>query len=148
MRNKFDTIYTRPEDVKRDWLLIDASEQYLGRMASQIAALLRGKHKTCFQPSVDTGDNVVVLNTSKIRVSGRKTTDKLYFWHTGFPGGIKSTNFAALQKKDANKVLRLAVKRMLPSGPLGSAMLKKLFLYEDGDHNQIAQKPIPIELKN
>ncbi len=147
MRNKYDTTYTRPEDVKHEWLLVDAADQYLGRMASQIAALLRGKHKTTFQPSVDTGDNVVVLNTSKIKVSGRKTTDKLYFWHTGFPGGIKSRNFATMQKENANKVLTLAVKRMLPSGPLGRAMLKKLFLYEGATHNQIAQQPKPIELQ-
>ena len=147
MRNKFDTVYIKNEDVQRQWLLVDASSQYLGRLASRIALMLRGKHKATFQPSVDNGDYIVVINTGKIRMSGRKATTKKHYWYTGFPGGIKEMTAGKMLEDNPDRLLLLAVKRMMPQGKMGRAMLKKLFLYSGETHQQVAQKPILTQVK-
>ena len=130
--------------VERKWLLIDAEGQVLGRLATQVAHILKGKNKTSYSPSVDVGDFVVAINTDKLKISGRKYTDKIYNWHTGYPGGIKQQNFASMFQKDSTKVLFLAVKRMLPKGRIGSAMLRKLYLYPGADHKHQAQQPVNL----
>ena len=144
MRNKFDTYYPKKEMINKKWVVVDVSSQNLGRVASQIASVLRGKNKVDFQPSVDVGDFVVAINTDKLKISGRKYTDKIYYWHTGYPGGIKQQNFASMFQKDSTKVLFLAVKRMLPKGRIGSAMLRKLYLYPGADHKHQAQQPVNL----
>lgn len=141
MRNKYDTHYVKKDEIKHDWYVIDANDQNLGRLSSQIAAMLRGKHKTDFQPSMDTGDNVIVINASKIKVTGRKATDKIYHRYTGYPGGIKSKPFSRMIEDTPERIIYLAVKRMLPQGRIGRAMIKKLFIYAGEDHKHQAQKP-------
>lgn len=140
------TYSAKPGDVRNDWCVIDAQGKVLGRLAVQIASRLRGKHKPEYTPHVDTGDYVVVVNASKIRVTGKKAQDKKYYRHTGYPGGIRETNFAKLQAKYPNRVLQKAVKGMLPKGPLGYAMLKKLKVYADAAHPHAAQQPKALEL--
>ncbi len=140
------TYSAKPGDVRNDWCVIDAQGKVLGRLAVQIASRLRGKHKPEYTPHVDTGDYVVVVNASKIRVTGKKAQDKKYYRHTGYPGGIRETNFAKLQAKYPNRVLQKAVKGMLPKGPLGYAMLKKLKVYADAAHPHAAQQPKTLEL--
>lgn len=135
------TFSAKPHEVKRDWLLIDATDQILGRLAVEIARRLRGKHKAEFTPHVDTGDYIVVVNTGKLRVTGNKAQAKMYYRHSGYPGGIYSTSFAKLHDRFPNRVLQKAVKGMLPKGPLGYAMLKKLKVYRDGEHPHAAQQP-------
>ncbi len=147
MRNKFDTYYTKKDDVVKEWVQIDAADQSLGRLASQIATVLRGKHKPSYQPSMDNGDFVIVVNASKIKISGRKALEKIYYWYTGFPGGIKNKNFETMQQDSPGKVLQLAVKRMLPEGKMGRAMLKKLFIYQGESHKHSAQKPVKLDLQ-
>jgi large subunit ribosomal protein L13 len=126
--------------------LVDASDKILGRLASQIASRLRGKHKAIFTPHVDTGDFVVVVNADKLRVTGNKAQDKMYYRHTGYPGGIHETNFIKLQQRHPQRVLQKAVRGMLPKGPLGYAMLSKLKVYGGATHPHSAQQPKPIEL--
>src|SRR5512147_2699652 len=140
------TFSAKHHEVKRDWLLVDASDKVLGRLASQIAMRLRGKHKPEFTPHVDTGDFIVVLNAAKIRVTGRKALGKKYYRHTTFPGGIKETDFAKLHAKFPDRALQRAVKGMLPKGPLGYAMLRKLKIYADGKHPHSAQQPKALEI--
>ena len=123
-----------------------AQNKVLGRLASQIAVRLRGKHKPEYTPHVDTGDFIVVVNASKIRVTGKKALDKKYYRHTGYPGGIRETNFAKLQARHPERVLEKAVKGMLPKGPLGYAMLKKLKVYAAGTHPHTAQQPKALEV--
>lgn len=135
------TFSAKPHEVKRDWLLIDATDQILGRLAVEIARRLRGKHKAEFTPHVDTGDYIVVVNAAKLRVTGNKAQAKMYYRHSGYPGGIHSTNFAKLHDRFPNRVLQKAVKGMLPKGPLGYSMLKKLKVYRDGEHPHAAQQP-------
>ena len=147
MSNKFDTIYVKNEAVQREWLLVDVSSQCLGRFAYRIAHLLRGKHKTLFQPSVDNGDYVVVINASKISLSGNKEKDKIHYWYTGYPGGIKSVTAGEMRQNHPDRLIYLAVKRMMPKGKLRRAMLKKLFLYPAQTHDQTAQKPKLVEIK-
>jgi len=118
----------------------------LGRMATEIATLLRGKHKPEFTPHVDTGDYIVVVNVDKLRVTGRKAENKIYYRHTGYPGGVYSASFAKLQARHPDRVLRLAVKGMLPKGPLGYAMIKKMKMYTGADHPHTAQQPKPLEV--
>jgi large subunit ribosomal protein L13 len=120
------TFSAKPRDVAHGWYLVDADGKVLGRLATRIAARLRGKHKAEYTPHVDTGDYVVVVNAAKIRVTGRKAQDKMYYRHTRYPGGLRETNFAKLQVRHPGRALELAVKGMLPKGPLGNAMLKKL----------------------
>jgi large subunit ribosomal protein L13 len=126
---------------------VDAQNKVLGRLATQIASRLRGKHKPEYTPHVDTGDFIVVLNASKIRVTGRKAEDKMYYRHTGFPGGIKETNFAKMQATRPERVLQKAVKGMLPKGPLGYAMLRKLKVYAGDTHPHSAQQPKTLEIQ-
>ena len=140
------TFSAKPGDIKQDWYLVDADGKVLGRLASQLALRLRGKHKPEFTPHVDTGDFIVVLNASKIRVTGNKAQDKKYFRHTTYPGGIRETNFAKMQAKFPERVLEKAVKGMLPKGPLGYAMLKKLKVYPAGTHPHSAQQPKVLEV--
>jgi large subunit ribosomal protein L13 len=140
------TFSAKPETVARDWYVVDAEGKVLGRLASEIARRLRGKHKPEFTPHVDTGDYIVVLNVDKLRVTGRKAQQKTYYRHSGYPGGIYSTNFAKLQARHPDRVLKLAVKGMLPKGPLGYAMLKKMKMYTGTSHPHAAQQPKPLQI--
>ena len=135
------TFSAKPTDIKQEWLHVDGTDQTLGRLATQIALRLRGKHKAIFTPHMDTGDFVIVTNVEKIRVTGNKAQQKTYFRHSGFPGGIYETNFEKLQAKYPDRVLKNAVKGMLPKGPLGYAMLKKLKCYAGDAHPHAAQQP-------
>ena len=128
------TFSAKPDSVKRDWYVVDASGKTLGRLASEIATRLRGKHKPEYTPHVDTGDYIVVINAEKIGVTGKKASDKMYYRHTGFPGGIKEASFETLIAKKPEQVLELAVKGMMPRTPLGRAMLGKLKVYAGGEH--------------
>ena len=128
------TYNAKPHEVEQNWLLVDADGQTLGRMASGIATRLRGKHKAEYTPHVDTGDYVVVINAEKVKVTGNKATDKIYHSHSGYPGGLKSISFEKLQERSPEKVIKLAVKGMLPRTPLGRAMFKKLKVYAGTDH--------------
>lgn len=140
------TFTAKPETVERDWLLIDATDKVLGRMASEIATRLRGKHKPEYTPHVDTGDYVVVINAEKVRVTGNKTQDKMYHHHTGYPGGIKSISFEKLRDKAPERTIQSAVKGMLPKGPLGRAMFKKLKVYAGDIHPHTAQQPKQLNI--
>tara|TARA_B110000967_G_C18732646_1_gene483393 strand:+ start:445 stop:873 length:429 start_codon:yes stop_codon:yes gene_type:complete len=140
------TVSAKSSEVKRDWLLVDASDATLGRLASKIAHRLRGKHKTIYTPHVDTGDYIVVINASKIKVTGNKAEGKIYHRHSGFPGGLYSTNFSKMQDKFPGRALEKAVKGMLPKGPLGYAMVKKMKVYPDAQHQHTAQQPQLITL--
>jgi large subunit ribosomal protein L13 len=140
------TYTAKAETIEHGWYVVDAQNKVLGRLASQIAMRLRGKHKPEYTPHVDTGDYIVVVNVAKIRVTGRKTLGKKYISHTGTPGGIKETEFAKLHARFPERVLQRAVKGMLPKGPLGSAMLRKLKVYKDGAHPHSAQQPKALEL--
>ena len=131
----------KPHEVKRDWFVVDATDLVLGRLASQVALRLRGKHKAIYTPHVDTGDFIVVVNVDKLRVTGTKAQDKKYYRHSGYPGGIYETNFTKLQQRFPARVLEKAVKGMLPKGPLGYAMLKKLKCYAGAEHPHAAQQP-------
>jgi large subunit ribosomal protein L13 len=140
------TFSANPETVKRDWFVVDATDKTLGRLASEIARRLRGKHKAVYTPHVDTGDYIIVINAEKVHVSGRKATDKKYFWHTGFPGGIKETTFEKLIQQTPERVIEIAVKGMLPKNPLGRAMYRKLKVFAGGQHPHAAQQPQPLEI--
>jgi len=135
------TFSAKPETVKRDWFVVDAADKVLGRLAADIASKLRGKHKPEFTPHVDTGDYIVVVNVEKIRVTGNKAKDKLYHRHTGYPGGIKTLSFEKLMDKAPERALETAVKGMLPRGPLGRAMFRKLKIYAGDQHPHAAQQP-------
>ena len=135
------TFSAKTHEVKRDWFVIDATDKVLGRLAAEIAKRLRGKHKVTFTPHVDTGDYIVVVNAKKLRVTGNKAEQKIYYRHSTYPGGIYRTNFAKLHGRFPGRVLEKAVKGMLPKGPLGYAMLKKLKVYPDGEHPHAAQQP-------
>ncbi len=135
------TFSAKTHEVKRDWFVIDATDRVLGRLAAEIAKRLRGKHKATFTPHVDTGDYIVVVNAKKLRVTGNKAEQKVYYRHSTYPGGIYSTSFAKLHGRFPGRVLEKAVKGMLPKGPLGYAMLKKLKVYPDGGHPHAAQQP-------
>ena len=140
------TFSAKPLEVQRDWLVVDATDKVLGRLATEIAQRLRGKHKPVYTPHVDTGDYIVVVNVDKLRVTGNKAQDKKYFRHTGYPGGIYETNFAKLQQRFPERVLEKAVKGMLPKGPLGYAMLKKMKCYAGAEHPHSAQQPKALEI--
>ncbi len=141
------TFVAKNGEVDRSWFVIDAADQVLGRLASKVAHVLRGKHKPEFTPHVDTGDYVVVINASKIRITGNKNSDKVYHRHTGYPGGIRTANFSELQEKAPGRVVDFAVKGMLPKGRLGRAMLKKLKVYAGSDHPHTAQQPKEMKLR-
>ncbi len=140
------TFSAKPHEVKRDWYVVDATDKVLGRLASEIARRLRGKHKPEYTPHVDTGDFIVVVNVEKLRVTGTKSLDKKYYRHSGYPGGIHETNFQKLQDRFPDRVLTKAVKGMLPKGPLGYAMLKKLKCYAGDAHPHSAQQPKALEI--
>jgi large subunit ribosomal protein L13 len=140
------TYSAKPGEVNNDWYVVDAQGKVLGRLAAQIATRLRGKHKPEYTPHVDTGDYIVVVNAARIRVTGNKAEDKKYYRHTGYPGGIREINFAKLHAKYPGRVLQKAVKGMLPKGPLGNAMLKKLKVYAEGAHPHSAQQPKALEI--
>ena len=140
------TYYAKPGEVQREWLLVDASEMALGRLASAVAQILRGKNKPTYTPHVDTGDFVIVINADKIKVTGKKVTDKVYYRHTLYPGGLKSETFQEAMAKHPERVIEHAVKGMLPKGTLGRQMGKKLKVYAGPEHPHAAQKPRKIEL--
>lgn len=140
------TISAKSADVQRDWYLVDASGKTLGRLSTEIARRLRGKHKPIFTPHVDTGDYIVVINAEKVRVTGRKANDKMYYRHTGYPGGLKQANFTQMIERAPERVIELAVKGMLPKNSLGRAMFKKLKVYAGTEHRHTAQQPQPLEI--
>ncbi len=139
------TYVAKPSTIKRDWLLVNADGQTLGRIATEIARRLRGKHKPEYTPFMDTGDYVIVINASKVKVTGNKQTDKMYYHHTGFPGGIKGESFDKLVVRKPEEIIERAVRGMLPKGPLGRAMFRKLKVYAGESHNHAAQKPQEIK---
>ena len=138
------TFSAKAHEVNRDWYVVDAEGKTLGRLATEVARRLRGKHKPIYTPHVDTGDYIIVVNADKVHVTGRKATDKMYHHHTGFIGSLKSANFETMQKKAPGKVIELAVKGMLPKNPLGRAMFRKLKVYGGPDHQHAAQQPKPL----
>ncbi|MFA5145303.1 MAG: 50S ribosomal protein L13 [Candidatus Omnitrophota bacterium] len=140
------TYIAKKEDIKRQWYVVDAKDKILGRLASKIAAILRGKHKPIFSPHLDTGDGVIVINSSKIKVTGNKPKQKVYRRYSGYPGGLREVTLEVLLAKKPEKVMQLAVKRMLPGGPLGRKMLKKLKVYADDKHIHKAQNPVVLEV--
>ena len=144
--NAMTTFSAKPHEVQREWFVVDATDKVLGRLASQIALRLRGKHKPIFTPHVDTGDFIVVTNVEKLRVTGTKADDKLYHRHSGYPGGISTTTFAKMQQRFPGRALEKAVKGMLPKGPLGYKMLKKLKCYAGATHPHTAQQPKTLEV--
>jgi len=140
------TFSAKPQEVEREWFVIDATDKVLGRVASEVARRLRGKHKPEFTPHVDTGDYIIVINAGKLRVTGNKAQDKIYYRHSTYPGGIYETNFLKMQQRFPGRALEKAVKGMLPKGPLGYAMIKKLKVYADGSHPHSAQQPKALEI--
>ena len=141
------TFSAKTHEVKRDWYVVDASDKVLGRLATEIARRLRGKHKAEYTPHVDTGDYIVVTNAEKVAVTGRKFKEKMYYHHTGHPGGIKSISFDKLQAKNPVRIIERAVKGMLPKNPLGRDMYRKLKIYVGNDHPHEAQQPKQLEIK-
>lgn len=140
------TFSAKPAEVKRQWFVVDAEGKTLGRLATEIARRLRGKHKPEYTPHVDTGDYIVVVNAEKVRVTGNKTQDKMYHHHTGYIGNLKSINFEKLQQKAPERIIQLAVKGMMPKGPLGRAMQRKLKVYAGPAHGHTAQQPQALEI--
>ena len=140
------TFVAKPHEVRREWFVIDAKDKVLGRVASEVARRLRGKHKPEYTPHVDTGDYIVVINAADIRVTGNKLQDKKYYHHTGYVGGIKETNFETMQQRFPGRAIEKAVKGMLPKGPLGYAMAKKLKVYAGEEHPHSAQQPKPLDI--
>lgn len=140
------TVSAKPAEVRRGWYLVDASGKTLGRLSSEIARRLRGKHKPEYTPHVDTGDYIVVVNAEKIRVTGNKMKDKIYYHHTGYIGNLKSINLEKLLDKAPERVIETAVKGMMPKNPLGRAMFKKLKVYAGPEHKHTAQQPQPLDI--
>ena len=140
------TFHANPQTIRRDWFVVDAQDKILGRLATEVARRLRGKHKAEYTPSVDMGDYIVVINAEKVAVTGNKLEDKMYHHHTGYIGNLKSMNLATLLEKHPERVIEKAVKGMLPKNPLGRAMYKKLKVYAGAEHPHTAQQPQPLEL--
>jgi large subunit ribosomal protein L13 len=138
------TFSAKAHEVNRDWYVVDAEGKTLGRLASEVARRLRGKHKPIYTPHVDTGDYIIVVNADKVHVTGKKASDKIYYHHTGYIGNLKSATFNQMQKKAPGRVIELAVKGMLPKNPLGRAMYRKLKVYAGPEHNHSAQQPKPL----
>ena len=141
------TYYAKPSEVQREWLLVDATDMTLGRLASEVAQILRGKNKPTYTPHIDTGDFVVIVNAEKIKITGAKATDKVYYHHTGYVGHLKSETFTEAMEKHPTRVIEHAVRGMLPKGTLGTQMYKKLKVYAGPEHPHQAQNPRKIELK-
>lgn len=135
------TYFARPDDIKRDWYVIDAKGLPIGRLATRVATLLKGKHKPLYTPNMDVGDAVVVINAKQVHATGKKEKTKVYHHHTGYPGGIKSITLEKLREKHPERIIESAVKRMLPKGPLGRQMYKKLHVYAGTEHPHAAQQP-------
>ena len=142
----YKTVSANKSTVNKEWVLVDAEGESLGRLASKVAKLIRGKHKPNFTPHVDCGDNVIVINAEKIKLTGKKWTDKSYIRHTGYPGGQRSLTAIELFEKDPIRLVEKAVKGMLPKNKLGRAIYKNLYVYVGGEHNKEAQKPKTINL--
>ena len=142
------TVSMRDQDVERSWWVIDAENQTLGRLATEVARRLRGKHKPEYTPHVDTGDYIIVINAEKVRVTGNKETDKVYWRHSGYPGGIRGTNVATMRETHPERIIEKAVKGMLPKNPLGRAMYRKLKVYAGAEHPHAAQQPTTLELNS
>ena len=140
------TFSAKPDSVKRDWYVVDASDKVLGRLSTEIARRLRGKHKPEYTPHVDTGDYIIVINAEKVRVTGNKEIDKLYHHHTGYVGSLKTTNLEKLRKEHPERIIQHSVKGMLPKNALGRAMYKKLKVYAGDVHRHAAQQPQPLEI--
>jgi len=140
------TFSAKPAEVKRDWFVIDATDKTLGRMATEIARRLRGKHKPVYTPHIDTGDYIVVINAEKVAVTGNKATDKKYHHYTGYVGGLRTTTFDKLVIEDPTRIINTAVKGMLPKNPLGRAMFRKLKVYAGAEHQHAAQQPTPLDI--
>ena len=140
------TFTAKPESVKRDWYVVDADGKTLGRLATELARRLRGKHKAEYTPHVDTGDFIIVLNAEKVAVTGNKRTDKVYYRHTGYVGGIKQATFEEMIARNPERVIEIAVKGMLPKGPLGRAMFRKLKVYAGTEHTHAAQQPQVLDI--
>ena len=140
------TISAKATEINRDWYMIDASDKVLGRLATEVARRLRGKHKAEFTPHVDTGDYIVVINADKVAVTGKKYENKMYYHHTGYPGGIKEANFRKMIETHPTRVIEKAVKGMLPRNKLGRAMMSKLKIYAGSEHQHAAQQPKPLEI--
>lgn len=140
------TYSAKPQTVKRDWFIIDASGKTLGRLATEVARRLRGKHKAEYTPHVDTGDYIVVVNAADVHVTGRKETNKMYHHHTGFPGGLKSISLDKQRIKAPERIIETAVKGMLPKNPLGRAMFRKLKVYSGSEHPHTAQQPKQLDI--
>lgn len=140
------TYVAKKEDIKQKWYLVDAKDKILGRLAAKVAVILRGKHKTIFTPFLDTGDGVIVVNAKKIRVTGRKLKEKVYRRYSGYPGGLREVRLETMLEKRPATVIRLAVQRMLPGGPLGRDIIKKLKVYADDTHPHKAQDPQILEI--
>ena len=140
------TFTAKPNDVNHDWYVIDATGKTLGRMATEIARRLRGKHKAIYTPHVDTGDYIIVVNADKVAVTGKKASDKIYYHHTGYIGNLKSMSFEKMQDRAPGRVIELAVKGMLPKNSLGRAMFRKLKVYSGSEHKHSAQQPKPLEV--
>lgn len=136
-----------PATIERKWYVVDATGHTLGRLSSEIAAILRGKNKPTFTPHIDTGDYVIVVNADKIKVTGKKMDQKIYYNHSDYPGGMRETTLAQMMAKDSAEVIRLAVKGMLPKGPLGRDMITKLHVYAGAEHPHAAQKPEALQIK-
>ena len=141
------TYMANPQNVERKWYVIDAEGMVFGRLASQVASMLRGKHKPTFTPHCDCGDYIIVVNADKLVLTGKKLDDKIYRYHTGYPGGLKEIPYRKLMEKKSDFALKEAVRRMLPKGPLGYKELKKLHVYTGADHPHTAQKPVELKLK-
>ncbi|MFQ5570110.1 MAG: 50S ribosomal protein L13 [Rhodothermales bacterium] len=144
--NSFKTYSAKPQDVEQEWYVIDAENQVVGRLASQVAAMLRGKHKPCFTPHVDCGDYIIVVNADKVRFSGKKETEKLYYRYSGYPGGLKTRTAKEMRERRPEFIVRNAVKGMLPKGPLGRRMYSKLKVYAGPTHPHEAQQPKVLSL--
>ena len=140
------TVSAKPAEVRRNWYLVDAKDKTLGRLSTEIARRLRGKHKPEYTPHVDTGDYIVVINAEKVRVTGNKMSDKMYHHHSGYPGGLKSMSFEKLIDRAPERVLQRAVKGMLPRNPLGRAMFRKLKVYAGSEHPHQAQQPQALNI--
>ena len=139
------TYMANPDKIERKWYVVDAEGKTLGRLASEVARVLRGKHKPVYTPHIDTGDYVIVINAAKVAVTGKKMSQKMYYNHSDYVGGFRETNLAEMMAKKPERVIELAVKGMLPKGPLGRAMIKKLHVYAGPEHAQQAQKPVELK---
>jgi len=149
MCSAMNTFSLKKEQIKKNWLLIDAKDAILGRLAVISANILRGKNKTDYTPNQDCGDNLIIINSDQVTLTGKKTSDKIYYRHTGYPGGIKETNFTKMKEKNkSSDIIKLAIKRMIPSGPLGRKQLSNCKIYTGSEHKHSAQNPKKIDLKS